>query len=69
MTGSAATSYLSLVPFEEGVTYSTANIKSLKSHAQTDDSHLNGPITTGNSASSQVTCLSCTGPTHQGSCI
>jgi hypothetical protein len=33
MSGSATTSYLSLVPFEEGLSYSTANINTLKSHA------------------------------------
>ena len=54
MTGQAATSYLSLVPYEEGLTYSTANINTLKSHAQTDDSQLSGP-----SAGAQVMCLSC----------
>ncbi len=57
MTGNAATSYLSLVPFEEGLTYSTANINTLKSHAKTDDSYLNGPDQT--NGSTTVFCLSC----------
>jgi hypothetical protein len=59
MTGSATTSYLSLVPFEEGVTYSTANINTLKSHAQTDDSVLNGPGNGTVPATATVFCLSC----------
>jgi predicted CXXCH cytochrome family protein len=58
MTGTASTSYLSLVPYEENLTYSAANITSLKSHAQTDDSYLNGPVATGN-GSTKVFCLSC----------
>ena len=57
MTGGIATAYLSLVPYEEGLTYSTYNINSLKSHAQTNDSYLNGPPN-GNT-SDQVMCLSC----------
>jgi predicted CXXCH cytochrome family protein len=60
MTGSPATSYLSLVPYEEGLTYSTANINTLKSHAQTNDSYLNGPANgNGHSPKEQVMCLSC----------
>jgi len=55
MTGSPATSYLSLVPFEEGLTYSTANINTLKGHAVTNDSQLGGPT----GGVSQVMCLSC----------
>ena len=43
MTGIPTTSYWSLVPFEEGLPYSTANINTLASHAKTDDSNLNGP--------------------------
>jgi predicted CXXCH cytochrome family protein len=58
MTGSSTTSYLSLVPYEEGLTYSTANVNILKSHAQTNGSYLNGPAATGTSAE-QVMCLSC----------
>jgi predicted CXXCH cytochrome family protein len=54
MTGSASASYLSLVPFEEGLTYSTANINTLKSHAVTNDSQLGGPT-----GAAQVMCLSC----------
>ncbi|MCK9419655.1 MAG: cytochrome C [Nitrospirae bacterium] len=51
LSGSWATSYLSLVPFEEGTTdYST-----LKAHAKTDDSVLVGP----NGTTSQVMCLTC----------
>jgi predicted CXXCH cytochrome family protein len=54
MTGSPTTSYLSLVPFEEGLTYSTANINTLKAHAVTNDSQLGGPTGT-----ATVMCLSC----------
>ena len=54
MTGSLASSYLSLVPFEEGLAYSTANIATLKSHAVTNDSQLGGP-----SGAATVMCLSC----------
>jgi predicted CXXCH cytochrome family protein len=59
MTGSPTTSYLSLVPFEEGLTYSTANINTLKSHAQTDDSNLNGPGSGTVPATATIMCLSC----------
>jgi predicted CXXCH cytochrome family protein len=59
MTGSAATSYLSLVPFEEGVTYSTAHITTLTSHAQTNNSVLNGPSSGTVPATATVMCLSC----------
>jgi len=59
MTGAATTSYLSLVPFEEGLTYTTANITTLKSHAQTDDSVLNGPGSGSVSATATIMCLSC----------
>ena len=55
MTGSPATSYLSLVPFEEGLGYSTASINTLKLHAVTNDSQLGGPT----GGLSQVMCLSC----------
>jgi cytochrome c553 len=54
MTGGLATSYLSLVPFEEGLAYSTANVTTLKNHAKNDDSVLTGP-----SGAAQVMCLSC----------
>jgi len=59
MTGSPTTSYLSLVPFEEGLTYSPANITTLKSHAQTDDSNLNGPGSGTVPATATIMCLSC----------
>jgi len=59
MTGSATTSYLSLVPFEEGLTYSTANINTMKSHAQTNDSNLNGPGSGTVPATATIMCLSC----------
>ena len=59
MTGSATTSYLSLVPFEEGLTYSTANINTLKSHAQTDGSNLNGPGSGTVPGTATIMCLSC----------
>ncbi|MEK6744819.1 MAG: cytochrome C [Nitrospirota bacterium] len=51
LTGSAATSFLSLVPFEEGV----SDIASLKAHAGTDGSFAAGP----DPVSSQVMCLTC----------
>jgi hypothetical protein len=51
LSGLANTSYLSLVPFEEG----TADYNALKTHARTDDSWLVGPDNT----SAQVTCLTC----------
>ncbi len=51
LTGLINTSYLSLVPFEEGTTDYTV----LKSHANTDGSWLVGPDKT----NAQVTCLSC----------
>jgi predicted CXXCH cytochrome family protein len=62
MNGSSITSYWSLVPFEEdapGTGYSTANINILKSHAQTDNSVLNGPGSGTVPATMTVTCLSC----------
>jgi len=59
MTGSPSTSYLSLVPFEEGLTYSTANIINMKSHAQIDDSNLNGPGSGTVPATTTIMCLSC----------
>jgi predicted CXXCH cytochrome family protein len=54
MYGTSAKSFLSLVPFQEGLPYSTANINTLKGHAQTNDSQLAGP-----SPLAQVFCLSC----------
>jgi hypothetical protein len=54
MTGSPATSYLSLVPYEEGLPYSAANITTLKGHALITDAFLNGPT-----GAPQVMCLSC----------
>ena len=59
MTGSPITSYLSLVPFEEGLTYTAANIGTLKSHAQTDDTVLNGPGSGTVPATATIMCLSC----------
>jgi len=50
LSGSASTSYNSLVPFAEA----TGDIATLTSHAKTDNSYLNGPAT-----GDQVTCLSC----------
>ncbi len=50
MTGTAATSYLSLVPFAE----KTGDFAVLKTHASNTNSYLNGPATT-----DQVMCLSC----------
>jgi predicted CXXCH cytochrome family protein len=54
MTGSPATSFNSLIPWEEGLTYNPANIGTLKGHAVTNDSQLAGP-----SGAAQVMCLSC----------
>jgi len=51
LTGIVNTSFLSLVPFEEG----TSDYSSLKAHARSDDSYLFGP----DSGSSQVMCLTC----------
>jgi predicted CXXCH cytochrome family protein len=59
MTGSATTSYLSLVPFEEGLTYTTANISTMKSHAQVNDSVLDGPGSGSVPATATIMCLSC----------
>jgi predicted CXXCH cytochrome family protein len=59
MTGVATTSYLSLVPFEEGLPYTTANINTLKAHAQTNDSVLNGPGSGTVPATATIMCLSC----------
>lgn len=50
LTGSAATSYTSLVPFAEN----TGDIATLAAHAKNDDSQLGGP-----GGSDKVTCLSC----------
>jgi hypothetical protein len=55
MTGTQANSYLSLVPYEEGLTFSGANQAALKSNAQINDSQLDGPIT----GFENVMCLSC----------
>jgi len=59
MTGVATSSFLSLVPFEEGLAYSTANITTLASHAKTDNSVLNGPGSGTVPATATVMCLSC----------
>jgi len=50
MTGAAASSFTSLVPFIEG----TADYAVLASHAKNDDTFLNGPV-----AADRVSCLSC----------
>ena len=51
LTGLASTSYLSLVPFEEG----TTDYAVLKAHARSDDTWLAGP----DSTTAQVMCLTC----------
>ncbi|NTW58029.1 MAG: cytochrome C [Nitrospirae bacterium] len=51
LTGLSSASYLSLVPFEEGITV----ITTLKGRARSDDSVLSGPDAT----TAQVTCLTC----------
>ncbi|MDA8085407.1 MAG: hypothetical protein M0Z75_01790 [Nitrospiraceae bacterium] len=50
ITGTSTSSYLSLVPFEEG----TSDYRVLKSHAKNDDSYLQGPDENAN-----VMCLTC----------
>jgi len=50
LTGSAATSFTSLVPFAEN----TGTISTLQSHSKNDNTYLNGPAT-----SDKVMCLSC----------
>ncbi len=50
ISGTKTTSYLSLVPFEEG----TGDYTILKSHAKNDNSYLTGP-----DANSNVMCLTC----------
>lgn len=59
ITGTKATAYLSLVPFEEGIglTHSLHDYTLLKVHAKSDNSYLQGPESTAN-----VSCLSC----HRG---
>lgn len=54
MSGSSANSYLSLVPFEEGMTVNVANIAALQLKAKNNDTQLGGPT-----ATAQVMCLSC----------
>jgi len=54
MTGTQATSFLSLVPWEEGLAYSAANIGTLKGHAVINDTQLGGPT-----GAAGVMCLSC----------
>lgn len=51
LSGAAASSYSSLVPFEEGVT----DPATLRAHANSDGSYLAGPESTG----AQVMCLTC----------
>ncbi len=55
LTGSQATSYTSMVPYEEGVTLSQANYAALATHAKNDGSVTSGPST----GSENVMCLSC----------
>ncbi len=50
LSSPSTTPYLSLVPFEEG----TSDYATLKAHAKTDDSYLDGPSTSAN-----VMCLTC----------
>jgi len=50
LTGTAATSFTSLVPFAEN----TGDIATLQAHAQNNDTYLNGP-----GSSDKVMCLSC----------
>jgi hypothetical protein len=50
LSGSAATSFTSLVPFAEN----TGDIPTLQGHAKNDDTYLNGP-----GSSDKVMCLSC----------
>lgn len=50
LSSPSTTPYLSLVPFEEG----TSDYPTLKAHAKTDDSYLDGP-----NSSANVMCLSC----------
>lgn len=50
LTGTATTSYTSLVPFAEN----TDDLATLRAHAQNNDSYLNGPTGT-----DKVVCLSC----------
>ena len=50
LSSPSTTLYLSLVPFEEG----TSDYTTLKAHAKTDDSYLNGP-----DGASNVMCLTC----------
>ncbi len=52
LSGTAATSYLSLVPFAQGA--ANSSFANLKANAKNDDSALGGPVST-----DQVTCLSC----------
>lgn len=55
MTGTAAASYNSLAPFEEGVAdHTIASYTQLKGHAQINDTQLGGP-----DANANVNCLSC----------
>jgi len=52
LNGTAATSYLSLVPFAQGA--ANSSFANLKANAKNDNSALGGPVST-----DQVTCLSC----------
>ncbi len=54
LTGTSATAYLSLVPFEEGLTVSAASNATLKSHAVINNTQLGGM-----SGAATVMCVSC----------
>lgn len=55
LTGTSATAYLSLTPFEEGVADQTiTSYTQLKGHSMNDDSQLGGP-----DSNSNVACISC----------
>jgi hypothetical protein len=56
LTGTAANSYLSLIPFEEGLDDHTLTTYSqLRAHARNDDSFLEGP----HNNNENVSCISC----------
>ncbi len=56
LTGTAASSYLNLVPFEEGTTgHALATYTTLKAHALNTDAYLQGPDGT----NANVACVSC----------
>lgn len=56
MSGTPGGSYLSLIPFEEGVAnHTTASYATLRGHAATNNSYLSGP----NTGTENAMCLSC----------